>query len=850
MLFYFEFKTLRKNILQIILFISCFLCCNKQKFKLEIPIYLEMKNLTKEAYIKAVFDFIPIACHYNENSLLTKNGELVQVIQIHGLNSQKISSRLFNLRSLVRQAIKKHALDNRCAFWLHTVRRRTNLDDETKYSKKFCHDLHDGWRKKNYWDDKYVNTLYISVVYDSGIDHQIEKLSNIFSLLGFNKVIKKYEKNFEIAHKSIDHITNSIIAELSEFGSYKLGIKFDNNGTVYSELMFLYKRILHLNETEIPLPTCDLSVTLASHKYAVGNDIIEVRDEKNKNFTSIISIKEYQDVSADLLDNLLQLSIEFIACEIFYFTNSLDMKKYIKEQSYILKVSGAQNLSDIKGFDHIEKIEDTQFCLQQISFAVINNNMQDLITDIANVSNILNKLGIVHIKEDINLEQTFWAQLPGNFRFLRSATPTIIDDTAALASLHNFPAGSKHNPWGQAITLLRTEKGTPYFFNIHDENNQAHMAILGSSNSGKTVLTNFILSESIKYNPTICYFCDNEDSKIFNEILTGEWNNNNRGIINPFLYEKNEENINFVNQFLKIIAGHYTKALSQEALNFIESITHNIFSLEPSQRTLSSLLKSTDFDSLQGGKEVKKRLSIFESKGKYEGLFDTTELLNIKENNINSFNLLEFTGYDYANRYLPEDVKFIPQFELELIDHINVGFGLLFSLIYHYYTIANPQKPNILVIDNIDNLIDFRLFIEHFRFISEKMASKNIAILHNFNLLAINMIGKEKMQELSSIFKSKIIIPPEIPIKELDIMLDLSKTENNRLSSFTEAERMFLVKNESHSIILELSMGKLNHFLKILSANKKSVSIYEKIKKQYQGHPDNWLSHLYDALQK
>jgi type IV secretion system protein VirB4 len=51
------------------------------------------KKPDKDLYNASSEDFIPVACHYDYNSLLTKNGELLQTFQINGINSEKISKK-------------------------------------------------------------------------------------------------------------------------------------------------------------------------------------------------------------------------------------------------------------------------------------------------------------------------------------------------------------------------------------------------------------------------------------------------------------------------------------------------------------------------------------------------------------------------------------------------------------------------------------------------------------------------------------------------------------------------------------------------------------------------------------
>ncbi len=106
------------------------------------------RKVDKALYNNAAENFIPIACHYNKDTLLTKNGELLQTIQINGINSENISGKLFNLREVVRNAIKQNIKNNNFAFWIHTVRRKINLDDPALYNKLLAANIHNLWQQK------------------------------------------------------------------------------------------------------------------------------------------------------------------------------------------------------------------------------------------------------------------------------------------------------------------------------------------------------------------------------------------------------------------------------------------------------------------------------------------------------------------------------------------------------------------------------------------------------------------------------------------------------------------------------------------------------------------------------
>ena len=301
-------------------------------------------------------DFIPVACHYDQNTLITKNGELLQIIQINGINSEKISKNLFNLREVVRKSISSSVHGSKYAFWIHTIRRKTNLDDNADYYNEFSANVHDIWRRKNYWHDKFVNRLYITIVH-AAPTLRLKNLNSFINSLSTKAIASFQDKFFSQAVVELTETVDSMLSVLDDYGAQKLGIRIEGD-ECFSDMMFLYRRIMQLNEDACELPITDISTALASHQYAVGSDKIEVIGEDNKKFAAIMSIKEYQEVSADSLDRFLQIPVEMIATEVFYFVNKKEVVKIFEDQNYILNVSDDKELKHLKGIDKIFNDEE------------------------------------------------------------------------------------------------------------------------------------------------------------------------------------------------------------------------------------------------------------------------------------------------------------------------------------------------------------------------------------------------------------------------------------------------------------------------------------------------------------
>ncbi len=97
--------------------------------------------------------------------------------------------------------------------------------------------------------------------------------------------------------------------------------------------------------------------------------------------------------------------------------------------------------------------------------------MPELDTAVSDGVAELTNVGILAVREDLNLEPCFWAQLPGNFRFHRAKGAT-----------------------------LETTSATPYAFNFH-HGDLGNFTVIAPSGSGKTVALSFLLAQAQRFAP-------------------------------------------------------------------------------------------------------------------------------------------------------------------------------------------------------------------------------------------------------------------------------------------------------------------------------------------------------------
>lgn len=793
-------------------------------------------------------DFVPVACHFDEYTLLTKNGELLQTIEINGIHSEKISKDLFNLRAVVRKSIEESIDCTKFAFWVHTIRRKADLDDPTEYPGFLSANIHDIWRKKNYWHDKFVNRLYITIVHDAP-ELKLKNFNSLVNSLSAKIITNFEEKFFKSAATELNRTVDSILEGLSLFGAEKLGIRFAGD-SCYSDPMFLYRRIMQLNEEDCPVPIADISKALASHDYTVGSDKLEVVGDDGKKFAAMMSIKEYQDVSAEALDKFLQIPVEMVATEVFYFVSKSEVAPLFENQNYILGVSGDEQLKQLKGLDKImdEDNRGVRFCHQQISFMVMGEDLQALDRQVNQASATLAKVGIVHVREDINLEKTFWAQLPANFSFLARMKPTILDNVAALASLHNFPTGHQYNPWGKAVTLLRTEKGTPFFMNFHDESGQTTTCIFGEKRAGKTTLLNFLLSEADKYSPTTVYIADDLDSGLYAKARGGKWFQRDKNIINPLLCDDSPENRGFMFEFFKVIARHYFDPLEEVELSLLKLLSERVFALPMEERSLSKVFSEVS-ESDKGGQNLKPRIQDYMEDGLYHGVFENDNATIVPENGMVAFNLQAFDDAKFTKANYPKEKKLIEKFEYDLNSMRAVKAGVVFAIQSLMKNLG--EGPKFFAMDNLDELMNLHHYGSLFEHFSDNMNALNGVFISTINVDALLKLAEEKvpMPWVNKI-NTKLALPSEITVKGQDKVIGLDANELKKLAGLTVPSRMFLIKQDGKSIASELSIGGLPGLTRLFCSGKSERDIYLEVIKEFgDKQPEDWVQGLYEQFE-
>ncbi|MES2677798.1 MAG: hypothetical protein V4612_05760 [Pseudomonadota bacterium] len=768
-------------------------------------------------------NFIPFVCHYDPNTILTKNGELLQVIRITGFNHEAIGSELINLRETVRDAIAQNIKTNNFALWLHTIRRRKNIAPNGIYEDNFSDQLNNDWNKKNGWQKQFVNELYLTVIIQ-GYDTSIVNIKALLRSLSLRSTQDLHIKALEQACKTLSKIVHDITDHLDDYGAKLIGIR-EWEGVLYSEPMRFFGKIINLNEDRFLLNINDIASDLSRSKIAFGNQSLEVTKDNTKNFAAMFSIKEYREVSIASLDKFLQIPQEFIITQSLDFISRNKALSYFEYQNYILEISGDKEfryLSDLEKTIDSDTKSDTDYAEQQMTVMLINNDIKGLEKDIETALDQLHNLGLVSVREDMLSEHCFWSQLPGNFQFLKRQRPITITRIAGFASLHNFPAGSREgNHWGDAVSIFRTVLGTPYFFNFHNGDN-GHTLIAGPFGSGKTVLLNFLTCQSRKFKNKLYYFGYQRSGQIFINSIQGNYlsinqkeNDPKRLRINPLFLVDNPDNREFLNIWFGSLVNYGKVLIDVEELNLIPQIVDQIV-----RAKTTKLSEAIEFFNNPATKNIYHKLSIWHGSGKYAFIFDHQQESDLTDNLVNAFNI-------------------------DLIsDHKSLVIPVACYLFYKIESMLDGSKT-MIVLDEAWRLLDNYIIGPKINDWLARLRKKNCMVI--FATESIKDISQSNITtKIHHNIATQIFLPDPNPTEYYKNVFGLNDNEFNLLSAMSTLDHHFLLKYNDDSIVASLDLSDLGDDIAVLSSNPKSLLAMEMAIKECGEIAKDWLPKFFE----
>ncbi|HEX8512743.1 MAG TPA: VirB4 family type IV secretion/conjugal transfer ATPase, partial [Allosphingosinicella sp.] len=575
------------------------------------------------------------------------------------------------------------------------------------------------------------------------------------------------------------------------------------------------------------LPLQDLGDYLPSRRVSFGQNTAELgaAGASPRSFFGMVSIKDYPGQTvAGMFDELLRLPFELTLSQSFGFVErqaalgrmnlALRRMRSAEDEAVSLRGDLANAKDDVAAGRAAFGEHHMTVALRADTPAAVDEGLSEVQAALAD-------LGIISVREEIALEPAFWAQFPGNFRYIARRGLISTGNFAGLASGHNFPIGrAEGNHWGEAVTLLETTAAGPYYFNFH-RGDLGNFTVIGPSGSGKTVVLNFLLAQARKFRPRIIFFDKDRGAELFIRAIGGRYDLLRPGTpsgLNPLQLPDTAANRQFLIDWVALLAGG---ADIDEIARIKDAIDAN-FEQPEDHRRLRHLAELFRGGHRPTASDLWSRLRPWWGDGERAWLFDNardrTDLT------------AESVGFDMT----------------QILDDPALRTPAMMYL-FHRVEERLDGSAAIIVVDEGWKALDDDVFVRRIKDWEKTIRKRNgivgFATQSAQDALESRIASAIVEQAATQIFMAN----PKARAEDYVGGFGLTPHEYELIRTLPDNAHCFLIKHGTDSVVARLNLTGEQDLLTILSGRERTVRLLDEIRAQTGDDPAEWIPRLLEV---
>ena len=781
-------------------------------------------------------DFIPYSSHVSADTLITKDGALVRVFKLDGLSFETKDSDDLALAHQRLNSLYKSLAESGVSLWTHCVRREIANSIDGAFDAPFSQQL-DARYHALFGERVMVNHLYITVVQrpDEG------KLSKTLkkARLDVRAAKAKLTARLDAFHQLADRIKTN----LASYHITTLGI---DDGV--SEPLTFFNYLLTAQWQRVKAPTGEASHAIGNAWVKVDADTIELEANGRTRYLQGLDIKEYCQASfGGLLDTLLYTPYEFVLTQSFSFFTRKQGMKYLKTRQRQLSNSGDDAVTQIAAMDQAKNdLADGQFAMGEFHFSlmVMGDALDAVKQHRSDAQKRLSDKDLLSVPTKIATDATFFAQLPGNWRYRPRVAGMTTLNFASFAPFHNFLMGKRDgNPWGAALTRFKTLSGHPFFFNFHDtvdgENNFGDLAVgntrlIGKTGTGKTVALGLLYCQAQKYAQgsefSTVFFDKDRGAEVMIRALGGHYLRVQDGQpsgFNPFQMDATPRNVAFLKQLVRVLVRRDDAPLSVFEEQSIDQAVNTVMKMDKTMRRLSLINQNIAVGTSKEdiANSIKLRLNKWCHGGEFGWVFD------------NPVDELDFT----AARNIGIDGT-------EFLENPDARTPISMYLLHRMEDIIDGRRF-IYMMDEAWMWVNDAAF-------SDFVGNKQLTIRKQNGLgvfatqLPSSMLNSPQADALMQSCSTEIYLPnPKADYDEYVNGFGLTDKEFEVVKNFNDTSRLCLIKQGENAAVCSLAMPNMGDELTILSAGTKELPLFDEAVAEVGDTPSNWIPVFLEKVQ-
>jgi len=771
---------------------------------------------------------LPYARHVDDATIQTRDGRLIQTLHLSGFPFETADTDELNYRKTVRETMLRGVANSRFALYHHVVRREVSAELQGAFPDPFSRELDEAWRARLGARRLYVNELFLTLV-RRPMQGRIGLLEEVVRSLRGAGDRQEAEAAFARDLAALNGARDGLLSALAPYGARLLTV-YDGPQGLCSEPLEFASLLYNGEMRPVRLPSADLGLYLPYRRVSFGADTLELgaAGRLAPSFGAMISVKDYPaQTTPGMLDDLLRLPTEMVLTESFGF---VDRQATLDRMNLALRRMRAADDEALSLRRDLYTAKDdvaagrSAFGEHHLTVMVKAATQAQLAESAADVQSAFTELGVISVREDVNMEPAFWAQFPGNFKDIGRRALISSSNFASLASFHNFPTGIGRPPhWGQAITVLETTSAGPYHFNFH-HGDLGNFTVIGPSGSGKTVVLGFLLAQAQRLSPRTVYFDKDRGAEIFLRAIGGRYDVLRPGAptgLNPLLLADEPGNRRFLSDWVAklITAGGGGLGLDVEDVAAIADAVDANFTQPPAYRRLRHFAELFRGQRRPSSTDLAARLAPWHSGGDYAWLFDNAaDELDLEARTI---------GFDLT-QILDDPAARTP------------------TMMYLFHRVEQrlDGAPTIIVIDEGWKALDDDIFVQRIKDWEKTLRKRNgivgFCTQSAQDALASRISSAIIEQAATQIF----MINPKAQSADYCGGFGLTEHEFDLVRTLPDSTHCFLIKHGSDSVVARLNLSGMPDLLTVLSGRESSVRRLDDLRAQYGDAPADWLPHL------
>ena len=773
--------------------------------------------------------FLPWSSLIDERTVRTRGGDYLRCWRLEGIAFETAGAKyIANCHESACNVIRALG-GGHFVLWSHVVHRRVTEALSSPKAPPFAVNLDAQYQARILQQPMMTTELYVSLLYRPFTGRSARAFSRV------RRTSEEVRENQEAALAELEEKSAMLASGLREFRPQGLAT-YEHQGRHYSELCEFLRFLVTGSWRRLPELSGPLYRSLAAVRLFFGGASVEVRDGQATRFGHLVDILEYPpDAQPGTLDCLLYQDAEFVQTQSFAMLGKREALTALQTQQKQLLASEDLAFSQVEQMNRaLDELADGAITVGEYHYSLLvwGDSVRDAARRAAKLTGALaEQAGVQLASSDLVPDAAYFAQWPGNLQWRAREAKLTSRAFAALSCHHSFAQGKREgNPWGPAVTLLRTPSGTPFFLNLHaspegedseDQKLPGNTFLLGSTGSGKTTLELFLLAQMRRFAPAprLVLFDVDRGCEIFVRALRGRYFTLPIGRptnLNPFQQPPTENWVRLWEELVRFCVRSPALPLLPKDEHAISLAVRATACLETKYRRLSTVRQNLPKDSENS---LYHRLGRWCRGGALGWVFDEApdELAGIEK--------LPAVAFDYTDFVNEPEIRTpLMMYLLEVIDSLIDGSRFVYSIAECWKALDDPV---------------FLPFIKYKQKTIRKQNGIGIFDTQSPDDALQSPIARAMVEQCVT----KICLPnPDAVASDYIEGFGLTQDEYEIVRTLAQgAARRFLVKQNLRSAVAELDLSGMSEALLVLSGTTDNVLLLDEIRARVGDDPDVWL---------